>query len=389
MNFNINSFENDLKKLEQYLNTHKGLNLDSNIFKILKIDDFEIRHSNFLKWLFDLTNNFDVASKFTFEFFKHIDACINPSLLESEKDVDQVVREDENIDLMVKLNKHKKVLVIENKIYSTESNDQLSRYYNIISNQEDLKDYKKYFVYLTLNGDEPLLQFDKEHWIVMSHKTVKQILSKIIKQNNFNNKVTTLLKDYIDILKEKTEDNMDKIESYHKLYQRHKNILCDISKYVPQITYRADIEKNFLKKNPSFELLTKNANTYLEFSISQVEETLKNNNLASQLIIGCLSNEPYDKLLFTFIMTKTNGIYKKFVADFKEHFKLKVTPQKNGSFVHVYTKTLLSLKDADGAYKTEKEFQDGITIVLNDYFQNPDSEYFEMLSYIQNYNFGE
>lgn len=37
---------------------------DCNIFKILRVDNYEIRHSNFLTWLFDKNASHNIGTEF-------------------------------------------------------------------------------------------------------------------------------------------------------------------------------------------------------------------------------------------------------------------------------------------------------------------------------------
>lgn len=387
---NNNDFEPKLIALEKNTieNNNKGT---TNMFKILKIEDLEIRHSNFLQWLFDLKNNHNLASIFINYFFKEFDEnCLDLiNLNDCKDDIVEVSRETDNIDLIVKFNSAKLVVIIENKIYASESPNQLSKYYSTIENRDDLKDFTKKYIYLTLGGDEPLLAEDKKHWKPMSYVTIKRIVAEILKHNSniLNDKEKMILNDYLEILKEKTEDNMNKVENYHNLYKKHKPLLLDMIKYIPQINERAQIEKDYINSNSRFKLNTKNANTYIWFSVKEIDSSLEKYNLPDRFIELEFSNDPYDKLSIGFTMNKYNNIYKNFVKDFKENFKLKLTTEGNGDFVHFYTKTLLTLKNMGTDYKTEKEFQEGMITVIKDYFENENSEYFKIIDFIKNYNF--
>ena len=64
-------FENDalLEELENYLSTTKLKESEKfNIFKILKLDNYEIRHSNFVAWLLDPNGSHKLGDKFLIKF---------------------------------------------------------------------------------------------------------------------------------------------------------------------------------------------------------------------------------------------------------------------------------------------------------------------------------
>ena len=92
-----------------------------NIFKILRVANTEIRHSNFLSWLLDPKGNHNlneaVLSKFLQEIINSSDNFDESITLDDIgiKNV-EIRREWENIDLLIILDEY--VVCIENKIFS-------------------------------------------------------------------------------------------------------------------------------------------------------------------------------------------------------------------------------------------------------------------------------
>src|SRR6056297_3253063 len=115
-----------------------------NPFKILKVQDHEIRHSNVLGWIFDPSENHNFDDRILKRFLlKVLLKSDNDEILE---DMDlayklqqvslmemKVYRETANIDILLVSENHKIVILIENKIYSGEHSNQLSRYYNYVN----------------------------------------------------------------------------------------------------------------------------------------------------------------------------------------------------------------------------------------------------------------
>lgn len=137
MNINDKDFYDFKLKIELIKQYKEQKNLlkknKNNIFKILKLEDFEIRHSNFLCWLLDFNRNIDLATMFIKRFLKRlkfedndIENLVNNVMLNPEKNY-EVTREEENKDLLIKFLDKKIIIVIENKIYSTEGIDQLKK----------------------------------------------------------------------------------------------------------------------------------------------------------------------------------------------------------------------------------------------------------------------
>ncbi|HQO03947.1 MAG TPA: PD-(D/E)XK nuclease family protein, partial [Spirochaetota bacterium] len=105
-----------------------------NPFSIMKIENYEIRHSNILSWLFNPIENHHlsdkVLKKFLLEVILNNEALkipfsIRDIYLLSFTDV-EVYREYKNIDIFIKSEKNKTIILIENKIKSKESPGQLT-----------------------------------------------------------------------------------------------------------------------------------------------------------------------------------------------------------------------------------------------------------------------
>ena len=114
-----------------------------NVFRALKIEQVEIRHSNVLAWLLDP----DESHGFSEIVLKRL---LSNILLLSEKTIHgisaaqvelmsfpdiEVSREWRNIDIVVIDRTNKLVLFFENKIYSSESEGQLVKYLELVKKE--------------------------------------------------------------------------------------------------------------------------------------------------------------------------------------------------------------------------------------------------------------
>ena len=92
-----------------------------NIFNILSLEYYEIRHSNFLAWLLDSNESHACGSLFSSVLLE----ILFPK--SSINNVDfSIYRERENVDLL--LESPSEVLVLENKIRAKDHENQLSGY---------------------------------------------------------------------------------------------------------------------------------------------------------------------------------------------------------------------------------------------------------------------
>lgn len=127
-----------------------------NIFNVLKLNNAEIRHSNFLAWLMTPRESHNIVDYFLKAFLEFsIKDFINDSRIKIDP-IDilgvtyydcEIRREYCNIDILIINPDNKFVCVIENKIWSGEHSQQLERYAQIINNE--FKGYKKLYLFLT------------------------------------------------------------------------------------------------------------------------------------------------------------------------------------------------------------------------------------------------
>ena len=110
----------DLSHLEELLN-------EPNIFNILKLETNELAHSNFLAWLLDPKGSHKLGDLFLKEFLKKVIPNLGNFEQLSFSDA-RIEREKNNIDILITDDSNNLLVVIENKIYSQETGDQLNRY---------------------------------------------------------------------------------------------------------------------------------------------------------------------------------------------------------------------------------------------------------------------
>lgn len=222
----------DMDDIEERLSKWTG---KANIFQILKLSKNEIRHSNFLAFLFAPNEIHNLSDEFFKMFLKrYIDsnddtkAAINyfDALLNSYEDL-IVYRENNNIDILLVSEKNKIVVCIENKILSSESGGQLNKYQRYI--ERNYSNYKKIFVFLTPDGNEPTNPI----WGIVTYKDIVEILEQLMQKNSMEKKVYYLIKDYVDILRRDVGMDDEIKEIVRKIYQQHKEALDLIFENIP------------------------------------------------------------------------------------------------------------------------------------------------------------
>ncbi|MDW0118602.1 PD-(D/E)XK nuclease family protein [Sporosarcina thermotolerans] len=163
---------NSLSKQFTYLHNHFNR---FNPFKVLQVDNYEIRHSNVLAWLMDPGQNHDLGSYFIKKLMAKV--FVNPANYEDEDkianyDVLQLSRHSyhdlvvfkelatsnrKRIDLLAVSHLHQVAVLIENKFWSTESEGQLEEYIEFV--RTAYAGYKIIPVFLTLQDEEPNFEY--------------------------------------------------------------------------------------------------------------------------------------------------------------------------------------------------------------------------------------
>lgn len=223
----------ELEKLESIIDRF-------NIFRSLNIIDNEIRHSDFLAWLLDPSETHGLGDYFLNLFLKKISSqtsSVNhssPSIFEIDSwtfNYIEVLREWRNIDILIKSDENRFVCVIENKIKSSEGKDQLQRYKKIINHE--FGDYKKFFVYLSLEGDIP----SDENYLTVSYRDISAIINYIIevKKDEIGQDILIFISHYRNMLRRYVLEGSKIQEICKSIYKKHKKALDLIFEYKPDL----------------------------------------------------------------------------------------------------------------------------------------------------------
>lgn len=195
-----------------------------NIFEVLRVNHYEIRHSNFLGWLLDPKGNHSIGDYFLkrvlvdlFQDSRSKSRVIDIHNLLKEDII--VHREKYNIDLLIEFESI--VIVIENKIHSLEGNNQLYRYKEIVEKEYNSK--KAIYVYLTKFGNEASLRND---YIELSYGNILGYLKDLItyRSDNISNDVIVYLNDYIDNYKKNIMKDDQANVFAEKIYRKHREL---------------------------------------------------------------------------------------------------------------------------------------------------------------------
>ena len=277
----------DLFELENDT-TFQQLNQQVNSFntlKILKLENHEIRHSNILSWLLNPKENHGLRDYFLRKMMEHlilidenshnqqyetVGRILNHSLMDSH--VYREVKTDKNryIDLLVVNHSLKTIILIENKFYSSESENQLDDYLNFI--QHIFDGFTIIPIYLTLDGENP----SNPEYFILTYEKIESILQTILMlfQDQLSGNVYTFIEDYDQILKEKFYPNQDQILLAIDIYRNHKPTIHalfeEISLFNKPLHFQAGYQFEFMMKyKDTIEYIFKHGQNILSYSFEQ------------------------------------------------------------------------------------------------------------------------
>ena len=216
----IEEIKEKLKKYQNDIDEMKKIhNENANFFKILKVEEYENRHSVFLSWLFDINASHGLGKKFLELFFKNafLDDCnIDFNAIDSVSVRTEVMTKNKKrIDILIVDDSNKITCTIENKYGSFVHGGQCADYREYIEGRknkyEEPKEgeypvsdgWKNYFVFLDISKPK---DFDNKEiyadYNFISYKNVKDILNNLV-ENGVKNTTQIFIKQYIEILGEK------------------------------------------------------------------------------------------------------------------------------------------------------------------------------------------
>ena len=228
-----------------------------NIFRALKIERAEIRHSNMLAWLLDPNESHGLDEIFLRRILSNI-------LLENRSDIEgvtaagvelmsfrdiEVRRESGHIDILVISREEKLVVLIENKVDSGEGTKQLVGYLGHL--KEEFQSYKIIPVLLTLDGhpsdDE---EASNSGFIYYGYDKLLGVLAAILNQRKrqMPESVVVFLEHYVETLRRLTMQEDELTRLCREIYRQHSEAIDLIVEH-GKVNKFASIATRVLEKN--------------------------------------------------------------------------------------------------------------------------------------------
>ena len=238
--------EQDLEKLDtdlckreindSSLGSYLKMSQEFNVFRVLKLDQYEIRHSNMLGWLLDPSENHGLGEKFLSRFFDSIECLRALSLKGDQLRGFSVLREADHKDIEIRSDEAKIVIVIENKWNaiereSTEDREgQLRTYHQVIENNDQYRNWTKLYLFLTPTGMLPS-KVNQDIWLPVSYSVVIKVIESVLKEQENKDDPSgpmMLISNYLSVLKTRS-DIMSKderlVSECKAIYNKHREAI--------------------------------------------------------------------------------------------------------------------------------------------------------------------
>lgn len=228
-----------------------------NIFRALKLQNNEVKHSNFLGWLLTPFESHNLMDTFLKELLKvalkndtNLVDIVLKDLTDAKVTLEKTANNGRRMDIFIDCPRNKLVCVIENKVWSGESCNQLEDYKNYVLNNDKYKNYE-YKIFLFLTPYKYSQCEDYKGYVRINYGDILKAINNLIKHCG------CLLDEDVKIF----------IEHYIKMVER--NIMCEMDKEIVDLC-----RKIYRENKTAIDLIIEN-NDYKADVLSIMEEIIK------------------------------------------------------------------------------------------------------------------
>jgi hypothetical protein len=223
------------------LQSHVG---QFNIFRVLGIQDAEIRHSNMLAWLFTPGESHGLEDRFLKQYLMLVSlysennsTSLDPVEIDTAKiESCEVLRERFNIDLLIdiKTDHENWLFIIENKVNSKQGKGQLKSYRKALVEKPRAKKYENhrhFFIFLTKDGEEP----NDNAFSMSTYEHVYKALKIAFEERKeaIGIEPATLIQNYQKLLEQKFMSSSQIQLLVQRIYKTHKSAIDTIIENLP------------------------------------------------------------------------------------------------------------------------------------------------------------
>ncbi len=229
-----------------------------NIFEAIGAVRQEVRHSDFLAFLLNPQERHGLGAAFGQQLLlTAVQASENETAVTAvdlalwELDELQVLREWQNIDILLLDEAHRLAVIIENKVDSGEHSQQLQRYWRIV--QQRYPGWQIVGLFLTPDGREP----SDERYVALDYGLIHDLVMDMAetRASTLGADVQTLMRHYAQMLRRHIMPDSDVAQLAQRIYKKHQRALDLIFEHRPDLQSElADFLQPMIQDTPGMIL---------------------------------------------------------------------------------------------------------------------------------------
>ena len=219
-----------------------------NIFRALKLQNNEVKHSNFLGWLLTPFESHNLMDTFLKELLKvalkndtNLVDIVLKDLTDAKVTLEKTANNGRRMDIFIDCPRNKLVCVIENKVWSGESCNQLEDYKNYVLNNDKYKSYE-YKIFLFLTPYKYSQCEDYKGYIRINYGDILKAINNLMKQCCclLDNDIKIFIEHYKRMVERNIMGETDKeiVDLCRKIYRENKSAIDLI---IENNDYKADV----------------------------------------------------------------------------------------------------------------------------------------------------
>lgn len=191
--------------------------------------EYEEFHSRIISWLLDPSAHHRQAGRFIAALLKATKAP--PQLHAADWSAAQVSQEWENVvdgqwgylDILILNHAYKNLIAIENKTFSQEHSNQLTRYNCALS--QAYPEYTRHHIFLSPTGVSPYSEWDRKHWQPASYSVIHDAIQEALESGVTDPDANALLQIYATTVRRNIMPNTSLNQQARRIYLEHKEAL--------------------------------------------------------------------------------------------------------------------------------------------------------------------
>ena len=182
-------------------------------------------HSRIIRWLLDPSAHHRQAGHFIAALLNATMAL--PRLLDADWSAAQVRQEWGNVvdgqrgylDILVLNQEYQNLIAIENKTFSQEHSNQLTRYHRALA--DAYPDFARHHIFLSPDGISPCLERDRKHWQPASYSVIHDAIQQVLEMGIADPDANVLLRIYATTIRRNVMPETSLDQQARRIYLEH------------------------------------------------------------------------------------------------------------------------------------------------------------------------